>query len=148
MGKAFIVEWMKCLAGFEKEILKLEYHSEDIELLDHIFKGVHSLKHGSSFLGLSGITRLSNEMEITLDAIKNRKVTVSTELIDSLLLSGDFLNTEAKRLNGILMEHHLENQNDVMYIEFECNQKEEQVLNALNLSCKNSEVNENEANMN
>jgi hypothetical protein len=34
VGKAFIVEWMKCLAGFEKEILKLEYHSEDIELLD------------------------------------------------------------------------------------------------------------------
>lgn len=140
--KMFIDEWMECLEGLEKEILKLEIHSEDIELLNNIFRRVHSIKGGSSFVGLSGITRLSHELEFTLDAIRNRKVNVNSGLIDSLLLSVDFLNSYISRLYGRLKEHDFTDEKGAMYLDFENERKEEPVLESLKLAREKCEEKE------
>lgn len=138
--KMFIGECMECLEGLEKEILKLEIRSEDIELLNHIFRRVHSIKGGSSFVGLSGITRLSREIELILDAIRDRRVTVDTGLIDSLLLSVDFLNAYMTRLHESLKEHDFTDENGVMYLKLEYEQKKEQVLESLKLAYEKCEI--------
>ena len=119
VAKIFIDEWRGCLDGLEKEILKLEIHSEDIELLNNIFRRVHSIKGGSSFIGLSGITKLSYEIEFTLDAISKRKISVNTELIDSLLLSVDFLNGYISRLCEKLKGNDFTDENGAIYLDFE-----------------------------
>ena len=129
--KMFIDEWMECLEGLEKEILKLEIHSEDTELINNIFRKVHSIKGGSSFVGLSSITRLSHEVEFTLDAIRKKIVCVNTELIDSLLLSVDFLNGYITQLFNKLKEQDFINENGAIYLEFENEQNEEPVLTSL-----------------
>lgn len=131
VAKMFIDEWMECLEGLEKEILKLEIHSEDIELLNNIFRRVHSIKGGSSFVGLSSITRLSHEVEFTLDAIRKRKVNVNTELIDSLLLSVDFLNGYITQLFNKLKEQDFTNEKGAIYLDFDNEQNEEPVLDSL-----------------
>jgi len=132
--KMFIDECMESLEGLEKEILKLEIHSEDIELLNNIFRRVHSIKGGSSFVGLSEITKLSHEIEFTLDAIRKRKVNVNAELIDSLLLSVDFLNGYLNRFFEKLKENNLSDENGVIFMDFEYEQKEEPVLESLKLA--------------
>ncbi|HEY5583305.1 MAG TPA: chemotaxis protein CheA [Ruminiclostridium sp.] len=142
--KKFIDGWSESLGGLEKEILKLEIHWSDIELLNNIFGCVHSIKGGSSFIGLSKITKLSHEIEITLDAIKKQKVTVSTGLIDSLLLSIDFLHDYMAKLKEVLKEPDFTHENGAMYLELENEQREEQVISSLKQAFENCEVKESE----
>jgi len=137
--KMFIDEWMKCLHGLEKEILKMEIYSEDIELLNNIYLCIHNIKGQSSFIGLVDITRVSYEMEITLEAIKNVKVTVSTELIDSMLLCVKFLNDYTTKIYEILKEHDFRAENGVMYLELEFDQKKDQVIDSLK-KCKLDDI--------
>ncbi|MDI6706003.1 MAG: Hpt domain-containing protein, partial [Bacillota bacterium] len=139
--KMFIDEWTRCLEGLEKEILKLEVHSDDIELLNDIFRRVHSIKGGSSFVGLSGIAKLSHEIEFTLDAIRKRKASVNSELIDSLLLAADFLNGYISQLCERLKEYDLSGEDGAIYINFENERKEEAVLEGLKQALEKSEKN-------
>jgi len=142
--KMFIDEWMECLDGLEKEILKLEIHSEDIELLNNIFRRVHSIKGGSSFVGLSSITRLSHEVEFTLDAIRKRKVNVNTQLIDSLLLAVDFLNGYITRLSNKLNEQNFTKEKGAIYLDFDNEQDEAPVLDSLKQALESCEEKEPE----
>lgn len=144
--KMFIDEWGKYLNGLEKEILNLETHSKDSDLLNNIFQCVHSIKGGSSFIGLWSITRLSYEIEITLDAIRGLKVTVNTGLIDSMLLYVDFLNGYVKKLLKALKKQDFKTENGIRYLEFKYEQKEGLVLESLKSSFKNCEVNDTEDN--
>jgi len=139
--KMFIDEWTECLEGLEKEILKLEVHSDDSELLNNIFRRVHSIKGGSSFVGLHCITRLSHEIEFTLDAIRKNRVSVNLELIDSLLLAIDFLNGYIGQLINKL-EECKSGENGTIYIEFDDDEKEDSILNGLKqalIQCEKSD---------
>jgi len=131
--KVFINDSIKSLDRIEKEILKLEIRLDNLDLHNNIYKYIHRIKSGSSFLGLTGITRITYEMEFILDILKNEKVNASTELIDSLLLCIDFLNEYAKRLYGELKERNLSNKNDGIYFEFTNIFKEDQILERLKL---------------
>ena len=142
--KMFIDEWTECLEGLEKEILKLEVHSDDIELLNDIFRRVHSIKGGSSFVGLSGITKLGHEIEFTLDAIRKKKASVNSELIDSLLQAVDFLNGCISQLYEKLKEYDLSGENGTIYIEFGDEQKERTVLEGLKQALEKCGKNEKE----
>jgi two-component system chemotaxis sensor kinase CheA len=140
--KMFVDEWTECLEGLEKEILKLEVHSDDSELLNDIFRRVHSIKGGSSFAGLSSITKLSHEVEFTLDAIRKKKIYVNMELIDSLLKSVDFLNSYISQLCNKLKEWDFSGENDTIYIEFGSEQDEKPVIEGLKQAlekCENKE---------
>ena len=136
--KTFASECKEYLEKLEKEILKLEIRSEDIELHNQIARRVHSIKRGSSFAGLPVITRLSRATELLLDAIKDRRVSVDKELIDNLLLSADFLNAYLKELHEKLTEHDFDVEAGLMYLEFESEQDEEQVLESLRQALKNA----------
>jgi len=142
--KAFISDCKECLEDLEKEILKLEIRSEDIELHNQIARRVHSIKRGSSFAGLPVITRLSRATELLLDAIKDRRVSVDKELIDNLLLSADFLNAYLKELHEKLTEHDFDVEAGLMYLEFESEQDEEQVLESLRQAYEKCKVMDDE----
>lgn len=123
-----ICECIKSLEGLEKEIVRLETHSDNLELLNRIFECIHCIKRESSFFGLVDITRLTYEMEAIMEAIKNRNAIVDSELIDSLLLGVDFLNSYTKRLYDRLKELDSSQESTVMYLEFSSSQKEQQLL--------------------
>jgi len=139
--KVFINECMECLQGFEKEVLKLEVRSEDMNLLSQILEKVKRIKRESSFVGISGIVRLSHEIEVILEAIRDKKATVDTGLIDSLLSCIDFLDAYIKGMHEKLKEYALDDENG-LYLENEDHQKEEQLVDNLRLAyenCKNRE---------
>lgn len=137
-------ECRESLEGLEKEILKLEVRRDDIELLDIIFNKVRRIKRGASFAGLSGITEISREFELVLDAIRERKVSVGKELIDGLLLSTDFLNAYFTGLQESLTRSAILDENDRIYLEFNIEQNEEHVLKSLKMALNASEIRDHE----
>ncbi len=80
----FLDEALEHLEGIEEKILKLE-NSEDMDLVNSIFRPIHTIKGTASFLGLNDIKYLSHEMETLLDDLRNNLIKVSAELIDTLL---------------------------------------------------------------
>lgn len=143
LAKTFIEEWTECLDGLEKEILKLEVHSDDCDLVNDIFRRVHSIKGGSSFVGLSCITEISHEAESTLDAIRKGMVCVTSELIDSILSAVDYLNSFIAKLYKVLKEHDLPGESNSVDFEYDDEQKEELVLNSLMLTRHKCEIDKN-----
>jgi len=144
VAKIIIRECGVCLEGLEKELLTLEIRSEDIELLNRIYSRVRRIKRGSSFIGLSGITKLSREIELVLDAIRDRRVTVNQKLIDSLLLYADFLKDYVAGLHDRLTEPVIGDERDFLYLAFENEQNEEQVLEGLKQAYENCKVRNDE----
>lgn len=62
--RSFIEESQEHLSGIENDLLSIEAAGEDIdvELVNKVFRAVHSIKGGAGFLGLETITALSNSM--------------------------------------------------------------------------------------
>ena len=128
MVKAFNSLWLASLEGLEKDTLKLEIHTEDMDLLNSILTSVHSIHAGASFIGLSCITRVSHELELVIDALKEQKLTVDTEIIDSLLSSMDFLKEYITKLGERLTESNFSDENGLPVLKFEGGNDEDLIL--------------------
>lgn len=89
----FIEEAVESSNQVEKEILKLETSVEKDELINDIFRAIHSIKGGSSFLGLVGITKLSHSMETALDNLRKKKIDISTKFVDCFIEGLDLLSS-------------------------------------------------------
>jgi two-component system chemotaxis sensor kinase CheA len=88
----FLAESHDHLEGIEDKVLQMEV-SKDPELINSIFRPIHTVKGTSSFLGLESISRLSHEMETLLDDIrKGRIIPIDSDIIDVILESVDTLD--------------------------------------------------------
>jgi two-component system, chemotaxis family, sensor kinase CheA len=88
----FLGESAEHLEGIEDKILKLEV-SEDADLVNSIFRPIHTIKGSSSFLGLDNIGQLSHQLETLLDDIRKSRIkTIDSEIIDLLLESIDTIS--------------------------------------------------------
>ncbi|MFC1744991.1 chemotaxis protein CheW [Candidatus Riflebacteria bacterium] len=119
----FVIESKEHLATIEDDFLTLEKQKEnpDLELVNSIFRPIHSIKGASGFLGLERIGELSHNMETLLSRIREGEIKPGNELIDALLKGVDSLNnmlddiensneTEIKSLVELL-ESHLNGEN-------------------------------------
>jgi len=100
---SFIQEGQDHLQNIEEKILALE-RERNIELVDDIFRSMHTIKSVSSFLGLEKIKTLSHYLETVLDEIREKKLEVSSELIDSLLKGADMLTFMIEELSRKSMD--------------------------------------------
>ncbi len=106
--KDFLVEAREHLGGIEERILQMET-DQDIELVNSIFRPAHTIKGSASFLGLNDIKYLAHEMETLLDELRNNKLQVSTELIDTLLTGVDTLGRMLQKTAVAVEEADQEN---------------------------------------
>ncbi len=88
----FIEEAMESLDGIEEKILEMEASYSD-DLVNNIFRAVHTIKGTSSFLNLLSISSLSHELEFLLDDIRKGKREISQDIIDVLLKGTDILRS-------------------------------------------------------
>ncbi len=91
----FFQEADESLDELEQDLIKLETAydtgSYDSDLVDRIFRVLHTLKGGAGFLGLEKMASLSHAGENLLDAVRGGTVQVSTDVMDALLKTNDLL---------------------------------------------------------
>jgi two-component system chemotaxis sensor kinase CheA len=135
--KAIIVFANECIGVLdevEKGIPQPELSAEDLCWYDQIYRLIHKIKLGSSFFGLSGLTRITYEIEFLLKMIQMQKDIPKRKHLDQLLSCVEFLNTYIKRLYHTLQEYSLSNEGDAKDIEFETSFEDEQILERLELN--------------
>ncbi len=88
--RSFIQESHDHLDTIEDRILTLENKS-DPDLIDDIFRSMHTIKGVSSFLGLNNIQNLSHSLESLLDRLRISELDINSEIISILLEGTDIL---------------------------------------------------------
>jgi two-component system chemotaxis sensor kinase CheA len=72
-------------------MVALESAPEDAELLNRIFRALHTIKGTSGFLGFEAVVRLSHRAEDVLNALRKGEAQLMRPTIDALLATRDFL---------------------------------------------------------
>jgi two-component system chemotaxis sensor kinase CheA len=89
--ESFLVEAREILETLGHDLVDLEKRPADAELLNKIFRGVHTLKGTSSFLGLSAVSDLAHEYEDLLNKLRKGVLQVRPSMMDVMLEAADQL---------------------------------------------------------
>ncbi|MEW5771882.1 MAG: Hpt domain-containing protein, partial [Thermodesulfobacteriota bacterium] len=96
----FIVEAKEHLETIEPNLLELEQSPENLDLLNDIFRPMHSLKGASGFLGLNKMNVLAHRSENILDELRKGNMPVTPEIMDVILSSTDLLRQMIENLES------------------------------------------------
>ena len=89
--ESFSIETDEILETLDQDLIHLEHTPDDDEILNSIFRGLHTIKGTSSFLGLELITELGHNAEDVLNDLRKKVLDVNTDIMDILLETVDFL---------------------------------------------------------
>ena len=87
----FLDESEESLEGVSALFVELEGNPQNIDIIQAIFRPVHSLKGNASFFNLLVIKNLAHELETLLDQMRQGRLAVSTQIINTLLCGTDAL---------------------------------------------------------
>lgn len=88
----FLVEAGEILEQLSEQLVDLEQHPEDSELLNAIFRGFHTVKGGAGFLQLDPMVDCCHSAENLFDQLRNGALKVSSTLMDLVLQALDNIN--------------------------------------------------------
>ena len=79
----FRQESLEHLADVEGQLLAIELGGAniDVDLVNTVFRAIHSIKGASGFLGLTTISELSHHLENVLNLMRNRELTPNIHLL-------------------------------------------------------------------
>lgn len=89
LQQTFIEETRELLAELEITLLAVEDAPKDAELIDKLFRALHTIKGSSAMFGFDDITSLTHDIETAYDLIRNGKLEVTKHIIDLTLLARD-----------------------------------------------------------
>jgi two-component system chemotaxis sensor kinase CheA len=87
----FLVESEELLQKMDQDMVALESTPEDAELLNRIFRALHTIKGTSGFLNFEPVVRLSHRAEDVLNNLRRGTIKLSRRMMDALLASRDQL---------------------------------------------------------
>ena len=87
----FLVEAGEHFELIEQNFLTLEESPGDLEILNGIFRSVHTIKGASGFLGLAKVQALAHIGENVLDDLRKGRMSVSPEVMELLFETEDLL---------------------------------------------------------
>lgn len=100
----FVEESMDNVHDLEEALFLLEKEMNNKELIERIFRAMHSLKGGGAMFGFNHLSEFTHHLETIFDWVRNNKLAVSTDLIsltfsaidhiNHLLKTGDLTNDE------------------------------------------------------
>jgi two-component system chemotaxis sensor kinase CheA len=85
----FIQEWTEQLDSLEQTLLALESDAGNKDLLDALFRCVHTIKGSAGFFGLTTMVSFTHHIETALDLLRDGKLKLDASLSSTLLKCGD-----------------------------------------------------------
>lgn len=79
------------LAELETSLLELEDRPEDMDLVNQVFRAMHTIKGSGAMFGFDDIAAFTHEVETAFDMVRNGKVLVTKRLLDLTLQSRDYI---------------------------------------------------------
>lgn len=96
MAQAFYEEAVDLLVSLEGLLLDLEKKPDSIELINNVFRAMHTLKGSGSMFGFTQLAAFVHNIESTFDLVRQSKLVLTHDIIN--------LTLEAKDLMKLLIE--------------------------------------------
>lgn len=87
----FLTECGELLQQLDQDMVSLESSPEDEELLNRIFRAVHTIKGTSGFMGFNAVVELTHQAEDVLNLLRHKERKVTRHTMDVLLAVSDQL---------------------------------------------------------
>lgn len=83
--KEFLIEGYEHLNQIEGDLLVLEQSNSDPEVMNRIYRSLHTIKGNSGFLGLDKLEGVTHAGENLLSRLRDRTITLTPSITDALL---------------------------------------------------------------
>src|SRR5689334_5236747 len=93
----FVSENEEGLAVMEQAILELESHPEDMELVNTVFRVIHSFKGNAAIFELKHAQEFAHALEHLMDKIRTHQLRFTPDIADILLASRDIMRKLASQ---------------------------------------------------
>ncbi|HKY35245.1 MAG TPA: response regulator [Polyangiaceae bacterium] len=97
MVAAFLDECAERIDSLSERLLRLEQNADDKELINEIFRDLHTLKGGSAFAGLTKMNRVAHKAEDLIGVLREGRRLVDRAIVDVLLEALDALRAIVAR---------------------------------------------------
>lgn len=91
--QTFFVEGAEMVLQMEQSLLELEETPTDPELLNALFRSIHTIKGSAGLFGLSRLVEFTHEVETVLDQLRAGAIALTDELSGLLLACADHVST-------------------------------------------------------
>jgi two-component system chemotaxis sensor kinase CheA len=100
----FIAETEEHLEEMESNLLRLELDPHNREILNEIFRSVHTIKGSAEYLGVERIAELSHKLENLLELLRHGKRPLNKEIVEALMGARDRISKLIKDLERVQVE--------------------------------------------
>jgi two-component system chemotaxis sensor kinase CheA len=104
----FLEESKENIQELNDLLLEIEKNREDLEILNNIFRIVHTLKGMAGTMEFNSLAKFSHKLENIFDLLRNKKIDLTNQLMDFLFKAADALeesiNNIAEGGNGEVVE--------------------------------------------
>ena len=91
--ETFLAETTELLEKLDDDLVTLEKTSGDPELLNRIFRSIHTVKGASSFLGFDQLVKVTHKTEDVLNRLRKNELRITPEIMDVILEAADLVKT-------------------------------------------------------
>jgi two-component system, chemotaxis family, sensor kinase CheA len=98
--EGFLVETQELLDNISQDLMDLESDPENLELINQLFRGFHTIKGTSSFMGFDYITSITHEAEDLLNKLRKGELTTNADITDILLEVHDWIIDLVERIKN------------------------------------------------
>ncbi len=95
----FMEEAYEHLEEMESSLLRMEENPDDEDILNDIFRSVHTIKGAAQFVGIERISELTHKLENLLDRLRQKELAPSMEVVDLLIAGKDRMADLARELD-------------------------------------------------
>lgn len=89
--EGFLAETTELLEKLDDDLVALEKASDDADLLNRIFRSIHTVKGASSFLGFDLLVKVTHKTEDVLNRLRKGELNVTPEIMDVVLEATDLV---------------------------------------------------------
>ncbi len=102
----FLVEAGEILEQLNEQLIDLEQQPDDLDLLNAVFRGFHTIKGGAGFLSIDALVEVCHRAEDVFNVLRQGQREVDSQLMDSVLQVLDVVNEMFEQINsGVDPEH-------------------------------------------
>lgn len=104
----FLAESSEMLEALDQHFVKLEAEPSNTELLNEIFRCMHSMKGSAGFLGFTHLVEVAHQAESLLNKLRQGEISVSPFIIDIILEAVDAVKMLQSDIRDTGEDSHIE----------------------------------------
>jgi len=92
-AETFREETLELLSELEVSLLELEQRPDDADVIDRVFRALHTIKGSAGMIGFDDISTFTHEVETVFELIRSGGMEVTSELVNLTLTARDIIKS-------------------------------------------------------